>query len=317
MWAGRRSLGKWRVRGKLNPITRGVWRGGFSERGKAGNFIRIMARILIVLMCLWSSAAIAQTFPDYDSIYVNDYADLLDTEAEAELAGMLTTLRRDAGVEMTVLTLATQAAYAPDLSLEDFATALFNRWGVGDANRNDGVLVMVIRDDRAMRVELGAGFARDWDRAAERVVDQYFLPAFRAGDYQRGIMAGSQGVIDDIVTPFLSGASAPKTGLLEYILIGGFLSVFGLFAGRFIFRDVFARFGKCPQCGQRTLSVSRVTLTPATPYVSGKGERRISCRTCDYQMVTPYLIPHFSKSSGGGGGFGGGRSGGGGASGRW
>ena len=57
---------------------------------------------------------------------------------------------------MTIITLESQAPYAPDETLEEFATNLFNNWGIGDAARNDGILVLVLPDDRAMRIELGA-----------------------------------------------------------------------------------------------------------------------------------------------------------------
>jgi uncharacterized protein len=64
------------------------------------------------------------------------------------------------------------------MTLEAFATALFNHWGVGKAETNDGVMILVFRDDRAMRLELGAAYGRDWDRVAQDVVERNFLNAF-------------------------------------------------------------------------------------------------------------------------------------------
>ena len=59
---------------------------------------------------------------------------------------------------MKIITLESQAPYAPDETLEEFATNLFNDSGIGDATRNDGILVLVLPDDRAMRIERGAGY---------------------------------------------------------------------------------------------------------------------------------------------------------------
>ena len=167
-----------------------------------------MHGFLFVLMFL-ASTATAQTYPEYRSTTVNDLAGLLDPADEAALTGQLTGLRRDTGVEMTVVTLATQADFAPGRTLEQFATGLFDHWGIGQAGRNDGVLVLILRDDRAMRVELGQAYGRDWDGAAQRVVDGQFLPAFKAGSYARGILTGSTAVIDDIILPFRAGQDAP------------------------------------------------------------------------------------------------------------
>ena len=134
--------------------------------------------ILTISFALISTLALAQTFPEYERITVNDYAGLMDEAAETEIHDRLNDLRQSTGIEMTVLTIRTQADHMPDQTVEEFATALFNHWGIGDANRNDGILVLVIRDDRAMRIELGAGFERDWDRTAATVIDRSFLPAF-------------------------------------------------------------------------------------------------------------------------------------------
>lgn len=276
-----------------------------------------MLRFLFLALFMATSAT-AQSFPEYTSITVNDFADLLGPEDEAALSADLDALRKDTGVEMTVVTLERQADFAPDLSMEAFATQLFDAWGVGNADRNDGVMVLVLRQDRAMRIELGAAFGRDWDKAAARVVDGTFLPAFREGDYAAGIMAGSQATIDDIVRPFLagteppSGVEGPEVGLW---LFGGIAAFFTLLIARRRIGDFMARFRTCPSCGARALRQTSRTIRSATKTATGRGRRRVICQMCDYTHESEYIIPKRSSSSGSS--FGGGRSGGGGASGRW
>ncbi|WP_299725394.1 YgcG family protein [uncultured Tateyamaria sp.] len=274
--------------------------------------------------------ASAQTYPDPTSTDINDFAGLLvDAEVRDTLRTRLVNLRQATGVEMTVVTLATQKDFAPNLSLEAFATGLFNSWGIGDASRNDGVLVLVLRDDRAMRVELGAGYAQDWNDEAARVVGNEFLPHFREGDYQSGISSGSAAVIDTIVVPFLAGKTGPaKTdeGQPWYMVL-----IFGvIFLGimlRNVMGDFVVRFRTCPQCGRKgTLRATRRTIVHASSMTPGSAERTVTCTACDYHDLSTIYLPrrssasdHSSSSSGSGfgGGFGGGRSGGGGASGRW
>ncbi|MEY8842814.1 YgcG family protein, partial [Cribrihabitans sp. XS_ASV171] len=101
-------------------------------------------------------------YPGYDEIYVNDYAGLLSSEAEARVRQDLKDLYARAGIEMTVLTIENMGAYGHQGAIEPFATGLFNAWGIGNAARNDGVLVLVARYDREMRIEIGSGYAQHW-----------------------------------------------------------------------------------------------------------------------------------------------------------
>lgn len=277
---------------------------------------------LAILFSLLANLAWAQSYPSYESTTVNDYADLLSGAQEAQLSQRLDQLRSETGVEMTVLTLDSQDPFAPGQTLEGFAAGIFNDWGIGDAERNDGVLVLVLRQDRQMRIELGAGYRRDWDTVARRVVDDHFLPAFRNNDYPRGILEGSEAVIDQIVLPFHDGSPAPTGGGGDWItslMIAGAVAVAMFGVLRDHWDNLTTRLRPCPKCGRRGLSLTRRVIAPATTAHSGQGMRRVQCPHCDYDEDTPYVIARHSRRRlrGSGGGFGGGRSGGGGASGRW
>jgi len=286
--------------------------------------VMTLARFIALLLLLtWPAAGLAQSYPNYARTTVNDYAEVLSEPQETALIEDLAALRSKTGVEMTVLTLESQAPYAPDESLESFATGLFNAWGIGRSDRNDGVLIMVLIADRAMRIELGAGYARNWDGAAQRVVDDVFLPAFRDGDYAAGIALGTTATIDEIVLPFLEGQAPPSppsgsSGHFELDpnwIFSGFLGLVLLLAAQRQIGDLLARLRRCPQCALRTLRRSTITKISATTSSSGLGERHTWCTSCDYDHRIQFTIARKRKSSSGG--FGGGRSGGGGASGRW
>ncbi len=274
--------------------------------------------ITLVFFAFWNCAALAQPYPDFQSTTVNDYANLLNAADEAELSAQLAQLRQDTGIEMTVLTLATQANYTSDQSLEQFATGVFNYWGVGHSSRNDGILVMIIRDDQAMRIELGSAYGRDWDQVAMGIVNDHFLNPFREGEYSVGIMEGSAAVIQDIALRFREGEGARGTTDVNSLapwFIGGFMAILALILGKQFVSDGLTRLRPCPNCGQRTLRQSRRILIPSSTMSAGHGVRRVRCMHCDYDHQTTYAIAQISQNSGGG--FGGGSSGGGGASGRW
>lgn len=136
--------------------------------------------------------------PGYDEIYVNDYQDLLDDAAEERIRAKLKDLYRQTGVEMTVLTIQDMGVYGHQGAIEPFATALFNAWGIGNAARNDGVLILIARFNRRMRIELGSGYGPGYDRRMQRVIDDAFLPSFRKDDYQQGIERGVDETIREI-----------------------------------------------------------------------------------------------------------------------
>lgn len=265
-------------------------------------------RLLFALLLL-PTFLFAQSYPEYQSTTVNDFAGLLSDEAKTRVHDELSKLREDTGVEMTLVTLERQSEFAPEATVEEFATGLFNAWGIGNKDINDGVLVLILRQDRAMRIESGKSYDSDWNRTAARVIDRSFLPAFAEDRYEAGIEAGVSDVIDSIVYPH-RGGERPKDGegwsWLTLAIPGlGFLAYF--------FRDQFVRLRRCPNCGRRRLSRDREVLRKASKTLDGDGEIRTRCRNCDYHDIRPYTIPHSSSSSS----FGGGSSGGGGATGRW
>lgn len=138
------------------------------------------------------------TLPGYRDVYVNDFAGLMEPAAETQVRDQLIELYDHTGIEMTVLTIPSLSDYAHYGPIESFATALFNAWGIGNARRNDGVLVLVALHDRSMRIEIGAGYDAAWDGRMQRVIDDAFLPDFRNDAYQEGIETGVRETIFEL-----------------------------------------------------------------------------------------------------------------------
>ena len=85
-----------------------------------------------------------------------------------------------------------------DTSIEAFSTTLFNLWGIGDAARNNGVLIVMAVGDRDVRIELGAGYDSSYDARMQAVIDDHMLPHFREGHYSRGLYRGSRALVADL-----------------------------------------------------------------------------------------------------------------------
>lgn len=169
-----------------------------------------LAWALIAILAL-ARAAASQSFPDHYDNYVNDFADLLTPAQEDELRALMRPLRDGMGLEFTVVTIDRMADYGHKGEIEPYATALFNHWGVGNAQRNDGVMMLVARSDRQMRIEVGSGYGSTKDRAMQRIIDSDILPYFRRDDYGGGIVSGARAVVADLAggavpAPFVGGA---------------------------------------------------------------------------------------------------------------
>lgn len=277
-------------------------------------------RLLALLLILPSLAFAQQSWPVYENIYLNDYAGIIDEDAETRIVKQIQVLREETGVELTVLTLPTRQGFTPSATMEDFATGLFNHWGIGDANRNDGVLVMVLRNDREMRIELGDGYDRAFNREAQDIIDRVFIPAFKRDAYSEGIEAGTDAVIARIARVHASGETPSRELTAEEVTPWVLGTLFAIMSGIALFwRRISDRLTRCPKCGERGIHTKRKTLTRATRSRTGRGEKTTTCPHCDHHFVTGYTIPRISSSSSSssGGSFGGGSSSGGGASGRW
>lgn len=170
-----------------------------------------MKNIAILVLALISLAPVsfAQTYPDYAEIFVNDFADLLTRDQEADIRDDLQELRRETGIEFTVVTINAMGDYGHHGAIEPFATGFFNHWGVGDAARNDGVMMLIARRDREMRIEVGSGYGRDKDAAMKEIIDNVIIPRFRQDEYAAGIGDGVDAVIYDLTGSWPGEYGAP------------------------------------------------------------------------------------------------------------
>jgi len=265
------------------------------------------------------NVAHAQTFPAPLTPYVSDFADLIDPETEARITADLRKLRQERGTELAVVTIESRAKYGDAGTLESFATALFNDWGIGNATRNDGILFLVSRDDRETRIELGAGYSPVYDDRMKTVIDHTIIPYFREGNFSAGIEAGVLEIGKRTDFAFTDAPPVRKSWLranMGLLVFGLMAVVIGFLSLRRRLWDMAQKLRRCPSCGQKTLSTRRNTIRPADRTTSGLEERLVWCTNCDYRNTTTRVLPRI-RSHRSGGSFGGGRSGGGGASGKW
>ncbi len=142
---------------------------------------------------------LAQTFPTLSGRVV-DEAGLLDPAAEAALTQKLAAFEQTSSDQVVVATI-------PDLQgydIADYANRLARQWAIGQKKEDNGVVLLVARDDRKVRIEVGYGLEGTLtDALTQLIIQNDILPAFKAGDFPGGIDKGVDGILQ-----FLSGNAA-------------------------------------------------------------------------------------------------------------
>jgi uncharacterized protein len=140
---------------------------------------------------------------------VVDRAGMLSSAAERQIAGALRKLHQEAGgAQIAVLTV-------PDLggeTIEQASIQVADAWQLGSEAKDDGVLLMIAKAERRIRIEVGQGLEGDLpDAWAKRIIDESMTPLFRSGNVDQGILVGvyqiAQRVHPDLdVAPLFQGA---------------------------------------------------------------------------------------------------------------
>lgn len=170
--------------------------------------MRINARlfissILILFFYFGSSlVAAAPNFPNLTSRVV-DNAQLLTPQAKHDLETRLAKYEQTTTNQVVVLTLPTLNGY----DIEDYGYQLGRRWQIGQKGKNNGVILIVAPKERKVRIEVGYGLEPViTDLISNQIIQTVILPSFKKGEYQKGIIEGTQSILD-----VLGGKTITKT----------------------------------------------------------------------------------------------------------
>ncbi len=162
--------------------------------------LRMVAAFLTFSVALASlPSALAATLEELPSPrpngWVLDQANLLSAAGERRINEAIENARQERAVELMVLTVTDIGARPP----RAFATSVFNRWGIGHAGANDGVLIFVARNQRAAEIVLGAGIDGAAQTAiTDAVMADVLLPSLRRGDFDAGLSGAVDAVLRDV-----------------------------------------------------------------------------------------------------------------------
>ena len=142
--------------------------------------------VIFVIFLFLCSFAIAQELP-VPRKYVEDRAGIISDIAEKGLNGYLQELEQKTGAQVIVLTIDTTG----EIPIETYAIELATKWQLGQKGKDNGVLVVVAKGDRAYRIEVGYGLEGVLpDGFCGTVGRVYFVPKFQKGQFSEGIYQG-------------------------------------------------------------------------------------------------------------------------------
>lgn len=141
-------------------------------------FIIFLLGIFLVTSSVW-----AQDFPDPTG-YVNDFGQILSSEYRQSLEKELTDFDEETTTEIAVVTIDSLEGN----SIEDYAVRLFEQWQIGKKEKDNGLLILIAKEDRKMRIEVGYGLEPIiTDGRAGRIIREKMAPSFRENDYDQGV----------------------------------------------------------------------------------------------------------------------------------
>lgn len=192
--------------------------------------LKIVAILFSISFGINSPAQDIQSVPELKT-RVTDLADILTPEEERMLSKQLAALEERKGSQVAILTVETTR---PE-SIEQYSIRVVDQWKVGRDDVDDGVLLLIAKQDRELRIEVGYGLEGAIpDAYAKRIISRIIVPHFRDGDYYLGVEEGVEaiiGLIDGEELPEVNrrrASDSARNPVSFLVLVGFVVLIFGL-----------------------------------------------------------------------------------------
>jgi uncharacterized protein len=190
---------------------------------------RLFITILIAFLSSLTLGLLSEgAEPDYpESIgYVNDFAGILSPETELKLNRMIADLDKQTTAQVAVATI---ESISPE-TVETYTNKLFEKWEVGQKDKDNGVLILVAVKERKTWIEVGYGLEGAIpDARASRIYRDIMVPSFGKGDFNGGISRTVEAIAGLVAEEFgveIDGASVPPKIKTSSRTRGGWIFAF-------------------------------------------------------------------------------------------
>lgn len=293
---------------------------------------KLKSYLCLLVLFIVLASAFAQhkyaPYPEPENNYVTDLADIITAEDEAALLKKLQDVEDKTKVEIVVVTIKSLKDYPKtnNDSIESFANGLFNTYEIGNLPKNDGILLLISKNDRKMRIEFGEYYGHFHDRKASQIIQNTITPFFKEGEYSKGVVMGTEAIINKFTTfqfkygkPIIAIMVLASLFLITISLVRNGKRGWGwVFAGIFVI-VILVVFRVVSEVLKAIFSSGTGNDYHYIPGLRNNTRYRNYWGSSSSSGSYGSSFGGFGGSSGGsgGGGFGGGSSGGGGASGGW
>lgn len=205
--------------------------------------------LLLLFLILSSNVQAAITFPVLTGRVV-DEAKVIDLQTKTELEQQLAAFEQSSGNQIVVVTL----RGLQQRPIEEYGYQLGRHWGIGQKDKDNGALLIIVPSERQTRIEVGYGLEGELTDAISRIIiEERMIPHFRSGHYAEGIRAGVSAILAtlgdqssgtpvqvqpepedesiwQLLIPFLvlflilRGSGRRRSGLLTPLILGSILS---------------------------------------------------------------------------------------------
>jgi len=257
-----------------------------------------MKKIFLFLLVIASFNTWAQDIPPAPNppTLVNDFTETLTKDQKESLNRKLYQFDDSTSTQITVIIVKT----TDGMDIADYALELGEKWGVGQKGNNNGVILLIAKDDRKLNISPGYGLEKALsDVTCKQIIDYTIVPNFKGDDYYRGIEEGTDAIIQAVKGEYKAPKNYGKRGKAGGTRIGFIVLIVVLLI-------IFSSRGG----GKGGSFMSR---RGAMPFILGN----ILGSMTSGRGGGGGWSGGGGGSSGGFGGFGGGSFGGGGASGSW
>lgn len=159
--------------------------------------------LIIVSVIFITDTAFAYVSPGSPTGYVNDYSGVLSTKTKQGTETLLSSFKETGKAEVSVVVIPSLGGE----SIENYALNLGREWGIGAKGKDNGVLLLIAKDDRELRIEVGYGLEGELtDAKSSRIIRDIITPRFKEGNYDAGVINGVREIIG-VIDPTFSGVT--------------------------------------------------------------------------------------------------------------
>lgn len=174
--------------------------------------IFVKRTLIAVFLFVFSSQVFAYYFLEKPTGFVSDNAQMLTLQTRQNLESKISLFEASTTSEIAVVTINSLQGD----TIENFAVKLFEDWKIGKSKQDNGVLFLISKDDRKMRIEVGYGLEGALpDAKASRILNQVVTPLFKEGKYDEGVSRAVDEIINSIKDENynISAVSSSKKGM--------------------------------------------------------------------------------------------------------